>query len=313
MVFLIDADGRGGIEDKDIFKYDALAGVRVRIVAVPLRARVSALFGVVCELGDLVRREHDEEAAGRLAVHRRGGVGEAEAVVIAVGAVRGARAVLGKEALQPLAGRRHAVDGAEIRRFVLAEAAASLVDLNVIGVRIVDKHRVGKFQTFSAFAAVCENRVIAERRAHKIAARAADGENIIEPVRIHEEEHIARDGLHLHLVYDGRLRKTALCDERAVVPVVIFHHHGNGARLAVVGVRLFAGQWVYEHRLRRCGRRGLGRCRRFGRGGNGGRRGSFRRRRRGRRSAAGRRDQAGKHQQKRESFLEFHGNAPRYS
>ena len=316
MVLLVDAGRGGGVEDEDVFKYDALAGISVRVGAVPLRARVAALFGVVGKVGDLVCREHNMDAARRLTVHRRGIFGEVQTVVIAVGTVRGAGAVLRKKILQALAGRCHAVHGAEVRRVVLPEAAAALVDLDIVGVGVVYEHRVGKFQTLAALAAVGENGVIAERGAHKIAARAADGENVVQPVRIHEEEHVARDGLHLHLVDDVRLRKTALRDERAVVPVVVLHHDGDGARLAVVGVRLLTGQRVREHRLGRRGRRGFGRGRRLRRCGNGrgrrylrrGRGGGF-----GGRAAARGQQQKRAGEQKRDRFGKFHRSAPRCS
>ena len=45
VVLLVDAGRGGGVEDEDVFKYDALAGISVRVGAVPLRARVTALFG----------------------------------------------------------------------------------------------------------------------------------------------------------------------------------------------------------------------------------------------------------------------------
>ena len=256
------------------------------------------------------------DAARRLTVHRRGIFGEVQTVVVAVGTVRGAGAVLRKKILQALAGRCHAVHGAEVRRVVLPEAAAALVDLDIVGVGVVYEHRVGKFQTLAALAAVGENGVIAERGAHKIAARAADGEDVVQPVRIHEEEHVARDGLHLHLVDDVRLRKTALRDERAVVPVVVLHHDGDGARLAVVGVRLLTGQRVREHRLGRRGRRGFGRGRRLWRCGNGRGRSHLRRGRGGGlggRAAARGQQQKRAGEQKRDRFGKFHRSAPRCS
>ena len=198
-----------------------------------------------------------------------------------------------------------------------AEArAVILVDVDIVVVHKIREHRRGVFETVGAEAAVGQNGVIAERGAHKIAARAADGEDVVQPVRIHEEEHVARDGLHLHLVDDVRLRKTALRDERAVVPVVVLHHDGDGARLAVVGVRLLTGQRVREHRLGRRGRRGFGRGRRLRRCGNGRGRSHLRRGRGGGfggRAAARGQQQKRAGEQKRDRFGTFHRSAPQCS